>query len=261
MFFSSEFISDFYNEPNLTLLIKLLCLNILISPIGSIINILLERDLNFKPLVLVDLYSQIISITLMVFLAYNGNGVFALVFGAITQTFSQALLIQFYRPEKIPFALGLKKIKDILGYSKDVVFAALNAKIGFYAVELVAGKVFNIGLLGQLTRANSTASLFDKFINEALYPVVIPYMAQKNRNKENIISEIKNLTIAHLSIAWPFFIALAFLSDPVINILFGDQWGEASRFLALYCVYRIIHSPIQNLIPTLNRLLKLIGLV
>ncbi|MDP5032264.1 oligosaccharide flippase family protein, partial [Paraglaciecola sp.] len=236
LFLSSSLIADFYQQQELSPILKLLAFNILIAPYGSIIQTLQRKELNFQPSFVTGLISQLISVIAMILLALYDFGVYALVLGAIIQTISQALLIQLYRPANLPLLPHLKLWKEITSYSSFVSINALAGHIGHNAAELITGKFLTIADVGILNRASNTAGLFNNLFTQALGPVVTPFFAKLKADKGDIAQSFKTLLQIQLSIAWPFYLVLGIFSEIIIRILFGEQWLAAAPLLALYCI-------------------------
>jgi len=247
LYYSASFVADFYGEDKLIFMIQLLSINIFVSPFGTIIITTLRRNLHFKPIVIVTLISQIISISSMIGLAKNGYAELTLVYGSLINSICNFLFIQFYRPPNLPSLPGIGKIKEIISYSKYVGAATIINQIGKQTAELAVGKHFNMESVGQLNRANNTAGLFNQLVTEGLNPVLTPYISRLNRNNIDIRPSLKKLTNVQLTLAWPFYAILALLAEPVVVILYGKQWLIASVYLMLFCFTRAVSFAFQHI--------------
>jgi O-antigen/teichoic acid export membrane protein len=244
-------VAHFYQKPQLIPLLQLLSLNILLSPFGSIIDCLLKRQLLFKPALIANISSQFLSVVGMIVLALYGFGVYALVYGSLIQTISQSLIFQFFRPPNMPLLPSLKKSREILNYSK---FVGISGVVGYFGNQfnmLLSGKFFTLEVTGLLNRASSTASLFTKLFSEALNPVIMPYISMLNRKGGDFIAKLEFLTKLTLSFSWPFYVILGLCAEPVVLVLFGEQWAMSAYFLKIMCVALVFASSIQLLDPVM----------
>lgn len=253
MYFVATPIANFYEEPKLILMLQLLAVNLLLTPFGSIIRSVLIRELNFKADAYCSILSQILSIILMVFLANQGTEELTLVYGAIAHTFFNTLFLQFYRPKDLPKLPSLKGIGEVFHFSKFVGMASIIGQLGHHASELIVGKYYAMETVGQLNRASMTASLFNKLVADGLAPVITPYISQINRESDlhNVRNKISLLTNIQLNLSWPFFVLVALLAEPIVLLLFGEQWIEAAFYLTIFCLDRFIYSFTQHLNPIL----------
>jgi O-antigen/teichoic acid export membrane protein len=186
------------------------------------------------------LSSQLISSVVTISLGLLGYGAMSLAIGSIVQTFTYAFILQFYKPSDFKMRLSTKKIREIFNYSKYVVGSTFIFEFSNNFSQLVIGKHYTLADVGMYSRAVSTGVLFNKFIADAISPVITPYIAKASRESISIKESYQRIARMHNALAWPFFFYLALLADPVIYILFGEQWKEAAIFLTIICIDRII---------------------
>jgi lipopolysaccharide exporter len=74
---------QFFNEPALTGVMMLTSLTFLVAPVGQIFQILMQKELEFKTLALIDISSSLVSLVTAGVAAYMGLGVMALVWGQL----------------------------------------------------------------------------------------------------------------------------------------------------------------------------------
>ena len=79
MFVSAPFIADFYNMPELSSVIRVLCLIIIISGVKNVQQAYVSRNLIFKRFFYSTLLGTVGAAVVGVFMAYRGYGVWALV--------------------------------------------------------------------------------------------------------------------------------------------------------------------------------------
>ena len=78
-------VSGFYEEPELTLLIRLLGLNLMISALGRIYKTIESKHLLFRHITIFEIIAAVISLVFAIYLAINGYGVLSLVYSALLQ--------------------------------------------------------------------------------------------------------------------------------------------------------------------------------
>ena len=80
IFFSAPLVANFYNISELTIITRIVGLNIFIGAFGTIQTAILNISINFKSQTKISLIALLISGTIGIILAYNGYGVWALIF-------------------------------------------------------------------------------------------------------------------------------------------------------------------------------------
>jgi O-antigen/teichoic acid export membrane protein len=151
----------------------------------------------------------------------------------------------------MPLLPSLKKSREILSYSK---FVGISGVLSYFSNQfnvLLSGRFFTLEVTGLLNRASSTASLFSKLFSEALNPVIMPYMSMLNRKGGDFIAKLEFLTKLTLSLSWPFYVILGLCAEPVILVMFGDQWFTSAYFLKIICVGLVISSSVQLIDPVM----------
>lgn len=88
LYISAPYISDFYDEPQLDIITKVISLSLVINSLSVIQRTKLTIILNFRIQAIISLISVIVSGSAGIFLAYMGYGVWAI----IAQTLLNALL-------------------------------------------------------------------------------------------------------------------------------------------------------------------------
>ena len=86
LFFAAPSISFFFNENQLVDLIRVSGLGLIISSGSSIHLVYFKKELNFKLLAMVGIFSTIVSGFISVTMAFNGFGVWSLVFSGLIQS-------------------------------------------------------------------------------------------------------------------------------------------------------------------------------
>ena len=121
LFLITPFLASFYENIELLKLIPLMCLAIPLSSIGRQQKTVLQKELFFKDIALVDIISSVLGLMVAIFLAYARWGVYALVLSN---------LIRYTVANIIYFFIGIKKvpIRFHLSFKETVPFF----KIGMY---------------------------------------------------------------------------------------------------------------------------------
>ncbi|KHT60315.1 hypothetical protein RJ44_04555 [Alteromonas macleodii] len=252
LYFFATPIAEFYEREKLIPMLQLLALNVGLSPFGTIVDSVLRRKMEFFPLTLCSLASSILSSAVMIYLAFSGYGAMSLVYGALAQTISYIVLIQAFRPSIVPRTPSLKYFGDVFHYSKYSGTSNIFGQLGNYSSELIVGKLYTMEILGFLSKANSVVTMFNKLFFDAMAQVISPLIASTKRsNNREVIRSIKTITNVQLNFAWPFFMLLGLLSDPVIYILLGEQWLEITDLLIILCISRLGYSIFQHINPIL----------
>ena len=167
VFFSSQSMAIFFNEPEAKNVIKILAVTIIIGAFGQTQGALLQKTMDFKSIFIRQIVpvSSLLIVTLP--MAKLGYGVWALITGQIISQIMGSIILWIKSDWRPKFNLNFNENKDILGFGFWVIIEAFLAWVLIQGDGLIVGKFLSTEHLG-LYR---TGFNFD---NKILGFVVIP---------------------------------------------------------------------------------------
>jgi len=250
---SSPLIAKIYENQKLTPLINLVASTFLIKPWGQQFMVLLEKKLQFNAIAKTDIITRFISFVVVIVLAYNNFGVYALAIGSIVFALFSTIGYNYYGRSlyKPKLYLNVKQLKDFLSFG---LFQMGEKIIQYFSSQfdtILIGKLLGIEVLGVYNVAKNLVSKPAAIINPVVTKVTFPLMSKFNDD----ISQLKSVflkTISYLSfINIPVHLLIAVFAYRVILIFFGDQWFSAKlilQILAFAYLLRAIMSPAGSLL-------------
>lgn len=251
--FMAPFVASFYNEPELTELIRIVSLTFIIQPFGQQFMILWQKEMRFNEIAKIDIINKSISLIVSVYLAYNGYGVFALVYAALVGVMSQTVQfiymgVKEYKPS---FVFQISEIKDFLSFG---VYQMGEKSINYFNSEidtLLVGKLLGIEALGIYNIAKQFVMKPAQIINPIITKVTFPTMA-KIQNDTLRLKNIYFKTINYLSsINIPIYIFIILFAHGIVDLMFGEQYLKAVeiiQILAIWGALRSTSNPIGSLL-------------
>lgn len=188
LFLTAPLIAEFYNTPELTLLTRVLSLNILISALAIVQQARLKILLDFKTPAIITMLSVAISGSLGVVLAYSGYGVWALVVQSLSATAIRTLLLFFFNKWMPRLVFSIASLKQLFGYSSKLLAAGLVATIVNNLYSILIGKIFSPKDLGYYTRAKQFPELLSSTITSILQGVTFPILASLQNDRDRMVS-------------------------------------------------------------------------
>jgi len=146
------------------------------------------------------------------------------------------VMLNLFRPAGLPWLPGLRGIREVLSFGGKVGSAAILRELGRAAPALAIGKALGFGAAGQFGRAESLLTVFNKGVMSAAYPVYLTRAARERRSQDGDPRQMYLTGVAYATgLAWPFFALTGVLAEPLVFLLFGNQWGPAIPVLQLLC--------------------------
>ena len=231
----------FFHSPELPAVLMVMALGFVISSFQSVPSALLQKDLRFKLISLIELAKTTSTAVVMVPLAFWGARYWTLVAGALVGSLVAAILT--LARKRHSFA---KPDWSELGHAIKYSWQVLIARVGWYGYSnsdfLVAGRVLGPTVLGYYTLAWNLATMpIDKVTT--LVSSVTPGIyaaAQEDYSalKRYLLKPSEVLSL----ILFPAMAGLALVANDAVHVLLGAKWESAILPLQLLSIYACIRS-------------------
>jgi O-antigen/teichoic acid export membrane protein len=254
----SPFLGAFYNESELEVLIPIMAISIMLSALGRQFKTIEQKQLNFKYIALTDVVGVGIGLIVSVITAVKGFGVYALVYGALTQ---------YSISNSIYFINGLRDRGRILRfrYTESKPFL----KIGIYQVGgqlvnyfnrdldiLLIGKLLGSEILGSYSLAKQLVQRPMQILNPIISKVASPVLAIIQEDKQQL--RIKFLSFLNMvaTINFIAYVMLALFAYPAVVLLYGKKFLDIVllvQVLSIYMFLRSVGNPVGSLITATGK--------
>lgn len=209
LFFSSGFISNFYNEPRLENIIKVLSIVIIINSFGLIQRTILIKEVDFKTQTRITLVSSILSGIGAVVLAFLGFGVWALVFRTLIMQFIQALLLTIHNKWMPNLEFNIDSFKRLFGFGWKLLISGLLNTVYDNIYYLIIGRYFSTANLGYFTNAKKLNDISSRTLSQAVQKVSYPVLSEIQDDEASLRNGFKKVIRASAFINFPIMIVLA----------------------------------------------------
>jgi O-antigen/teichoic acid export membrane protein len=246
LFFIAPLISQFYDSPELTLLTRVLSLNIPIGSLAIVQQARMKIMLDFKTPALITILSVAISGTLGVILAYSGYGVWALVVQSLSSTIVKTLLLFVFNKWLPQFYFSISTLKHLFGFSSKLLVAGLVANIVQNLYSILIGKLFSPKDVGFYTRARQFPELLSGTITSILQGVTFPILTSLQNDRERMLLVYGRLMRITVFFVMPLLTLFALIAEPFIRLLLTEKWIAVVPLIQWLCFARMI-TPISAL--------------
>ncbi|MGD1876144.1 MAG: oligosaccharide flippase family protein [Kiloniellaceae bacterium] len=236
LFLGSGPVARWYGNAELEAVIAALSLIFFAMPFGTPAAAMMRRDLQFGRLYALGVANAVATVAVSLPLALSGYGAISLAWGMVAGQAVTAVGASLLRPGLLFLRPGFAHWSAVLGFGGQAAAISLLSEVGSQAPSIVAGRMLGFDAAGLLHRATATVHLYRKTVLDGLMPVVLPAFSQRIRSGQSVtalyLAGISYLT----AIAWPFALSLVFLADPLIRLLFGQQWVAAVPLVQILAV-------------------------
>jgi teichuronic acid exporter len=244
----------FFSAPDLPPLVLVLSTTFIISSFRTVPLAVLQRDLRFRTIAILDLMQTVIGATATLMLAMLGARYWALVLGnafALLVGTSAAMLLRPQRLARPRVSPGDRAIS----ISRNVVISNLGWYTYSNADFLIVGRVLGQASLGLYTFGWTLALAIVERVTTVISGVMPAFLAV---NKENILRLRQYFFFISEGIAlvtFPVSIGLALVADDFCAVVLGPQWLDAVTPLRLLALY----AAVRSLAPLVAQILTVLG--
>lgn len=236
-FIIAPYAAIFFHESHVTSVLRWLSLTFLISSLGSVHSVLLQRELNFRKKIIPELGNTIVKAIISISLAIAGFGVWALVAGQIIGTSVSALLLWVLLPWRPKFSWNPTIGKGLFMYGFSImgnnILTVWEQNFDYFII----GRIYNPTALGVYTLAYRLPQALVLSIlwtmTSVLFPAFSSLQDQKDALKKSFLSVLRYVELLVTPLCLGMFIA----ADPLIRVLFGEQWVDAINILRVLSLY------------------------
>lgn len=256
LFFSAPFIAGFFNEPVLTLVVRLLGLNLIIESFAIIHGAVLLHEINFKALAQTRLAGIVISSLVAIGMAFHGYGVWSIVVKYNVASIVTTMVLMFMTKWKLSIRFSRDSFQQLFGFGSKIFFRALIDKFYRHIYNFIIGKYFTASMLGFYSQANQLKNTVILILFQTVHNVTYPVLSKLQDDYIRLKDSYRKLLKMNSFVIFPVLIVLIVLGKPIIVTLIGTKWLEAVPFFKLVCLATFTHHMIQinlNMLLIVNR--------
>ncbi len=240
LFFSSPLIALFFGRVELTLLTRILGLNLVINSFSIVQRSILTINLDFKIFAKVNSLSILISGIVAVVFASFGFGVWSLVFQNLLMSLLTVFLFFYYGNWKFSFKFSTTSFNNLFSYGSKLLFASLYSTSLNEVYNLSISKIYEAKIFGYYTNAKKFSDAISETITSVLQQVTFPILSSLQSDKERLIVVYVKLIRFTSFIVMPFMTLFALIADPFVRLVLTDKWEDSIPILQYLCFARMI---------------------
>ena len=225
---ASDAIAGFYQNGSVRIVLLILSANFILLPYGSLILVLLRREMRFDTLLWVNFVSVLANCAVAIILAALGFRAVSLAWGSVAGYAAICVMGIGTRGSR-PYRLrpGLSEWRRVVSFGTIATASVVVSSIGEEAPDLIVGRFLGVDALGLYGRASGIVAAFNRLVSASVAPVAVSALAMRHRSGAEMRDEFIAATVMITGVAWPFFAFLGLMAFPIVRILSGDGWDAA----------------------------------
>ena len=235
-------VAQYFEEPLVIPVLRWLGLSFLIKSLGSVHQVHLQRELDFRKKLIPELGNTVLKGIVSIVLALTGYGVWALVFGQLVGATVSVFLLWRVHPWRPKLAIHGDIARGLFKFGTSVLIVDFVSIIEDNFDYLLIGRFFGKTALGIYTNAYRLPEMLAIstlwIMGAVFYPMFSAIQNNQDAMKTNILNTIRYVQY----IIAPICLGLSIAADPIIRVFFGEQWIEAIPVLRILALYALVLS-------------------
>jgi PST family polysaccharide transporter len=237
-------VAAFYHRDQLVGITRVGALAFLLGSIGVVPRALLQRRMEIKKLVLLDVGPNVAAGVLSVILAIGGAGVWALVVPPLVLVSTTSLVPLFACGWKPRWTADLRALRPLMRVSAHL--------LGFNVINYWSRNVDNM-LLGRVS-GERELGFYSRAYTLMLLPLtqiggvfsgIMPALARMQDDKERVKRSFMRVEAVIATVSFPAMVGLAVASAPFVQAVYGPKWVPMAPVLQVLAIVGAMQSVVS----------------
>lgn len=256
MYIAAPLIAGFYNDKELTAVIRVLSLTIVISGVKNVQQAYVSKNMLFKRFFYATLGGTLGAAVIGITMAYRGFGVWALVIQQVFNAFMDTVILWVtvgWRPKR---KFSFQRLAGLFSYGWKLLISGLLDTVYGNVRQLIIGKMYSSEDLAYYNRGRQFPNFIVNNVNSSIDSVLFPVMSSVQDSREAVKQMTRKSIKTSVYVMAPLMMGLAFMADTVVDLVLTDKWSECVPFLRIFCVtfmFFPIHTANLNAIKAMGR--------
>ncbi|VAW04165.1 Lipopolysaccharide biosynthesis protein [hydrothermal vent metagenome] len=244
--------AEYYRQPIIADLLRVQALIYLATPFMVLPEALMTRELEFKKPAIINLISAAVGAVTALYFAYNGYGVWTLIYAPLAIFWSRAICLVIAVRFYIWPTFNFKGAGAMFGFGATLLASHLFWTIQSQSDIFIAGRYLDPHQLGLYAEALFLTTIFAaKFVpplNEVAFPAYARLQSDPSALSWSFLKAVRLIML----ISCPLYFGMCVTAAPLVETLFGPKWVEMAPFVSILALampvmtLQILFTPANN---------------
>lgn len=245
LFFSADWIADFYNMPELVSLLRVMSITLFPGALNALQIAILSKKMQFKKQFYSSLTAVIVSGAIGLIMAVMNYGPWALVFQQLSYQFIICVVLFFLVKWRPQLRFSFNRTKSLLSYGLKLLIARLIDTIYHNLESLIIGKRYSADTLAYCNKGKQFPLTLIDNIDGSVQSVMLPAYSAQQDDLVSVKALLRKTVSMSTYLVFPAMITLAAMGTPMIGLVLGNKWLDAVPYLQLFCAVSMLF-PLQT---------------
>ncbi|MBI5296226.1 MAG: lipopolysaccharide biosynthesis protein [Chloroflexi bacterium] len=234
--------AGYFDDPMIVPVLRWLGVSFAINALGSVHNIWLMRELDYRRKFIPDMGNTVVKAVVSIGLAFGGFGVWALVFGQISGALVSVILVWAILPWRPRLSLNRKITRSLMKFGASIIGGDIIGVIIDNLDYLIVGRIFGLAQLSVYTLAYRLPEMLVVgnlwVMGGVMFPAFSSIQDRIGELRRGFLTSVRLIEL----IIVPICLGLVIAAEPIVRVVFGDQWLEVIPLLRVLAVYAWVYS-------------------
>ena len=244
LFFIAPFIADFYKQPMLKSVIRIMSLTLPITAVKSVWSAKISSSLKFKGFFISTFIATVISAVIGIVMAYSGAGPWALVAQQMSSTVISTVILMIMIRMRIVMKISFVKFKSLFKYGWKVFVSSIIGRVYLETIPIVIGFKYSTADLAYYTKGRSFPEIITSSATSTFSAVLFPALAKVQDSKERLLYGTRMFIRITSFITMPLMLGLFGVAENFVIVLLTEKWLPIVPYLKMFCIasmFEMVH--------------------
>lgn len=252
----APWVADFYEEPQLCRLMRVLCVIVIVNSFAVVQRAIYTAAIDFKTQAKASFIAAIVSGGIGIYMAVSGYSVWTLVWQQLLNAGINTMLLWVWANWYPRLQYSWQSFRELFTFGSKLMASGLLDTLYTNMYTLVIGKVFSAVSLGHYAQADRFTKFPSSNITGILQRVTYPVLCTLQDDDERLRRDYRQLLRLSAFVIFPLMCGLAAVAHPLVILLLGEKWQFASTLIIPLCfsmMWYPIHAINLNLLQVKGR--------
>ena len=259
LFWFAPYFAAFFDNPVYTDLLRVSSVIFIMRPLALIRTSWLRREMSFREISFTTVATGLASGLSGVVMAYQGLGVWALVYSGLVAAVVRNVMLAAYTPLRLRLRFDPKIMRRHSGYGFKVTILDLMGSMKPRIIAFVISKFAGPAALGLYNKGDSLSQLPAVILMPPVGQSAFRALAMIQDNPDQTKYLFYKIVSSLFVFVGPFFLLLWWIAEPFIGLVYGAKWLgsiEPMRILSLSGFFVMLGVPCGVLLKAHDKLVE-----
>lgn len=236
LFFAAPLIADFFSQPILVHVVRILGLSLIVTALSIVQKVILVRKLDFRTQAIVSVVSAVLGGAAGIWMATAGFGLWSLVVMQLSRLVLTTVLLWVFSRWMPGWMFSASSFREMFSFGGRLLLTAVISTLWSEIYAFIIGKAYTPSVLGQYSRADKFRNMVTSNVSIVMQRVTYPVLASIRDEKARQARAYRKILRTTVLISFTAVMGLAAVSEAFVLTLVGSQWMPAVDYLRILCL-------------------------